>query len=144
MQNKAALTYKGYAIEPLIYPTMEPKRSNKLRVRRYRAGVRIINIDTNAEQTARLAPDFEFFGDARRAAETHGRKMIDNPDEAAQDQEGADPVAIATEAVTSEADVSSAALATAAPAVQAAPAVKAAPVTPAPSADTAPETPPAA
>lgn len=103
MQNKAALTYKGYAIEPLIYPTMEPKRSNKLRVRRYRAGVRIINIDTNAEQTARLAPDFEFFGDARRAAETHGRKMIDNPDEAAQDQEGADPVAIAADAAPADA-----------------------------------------
>lgn len=100
MQNKAALTYKGYAIEPLIYPYIEPKRSNKLRVRRYRAGVRIINIDTNAEQTARLAPDFEFFGDARRAAETHGRKMIDNPEEALEDQEGADPVAIAAPAET--------------------------------------------
>ena len=95
MNNLVALTYKGYAIEPLIYPYIEPKQSKRMRVRRYRAGVRIIHLETQADQTARLATDFEFFGDARRAAETHGRKMIDNPEEALQMTEGADPVNIA-------------------------------------------------
>lgn len=99
MNNLVALTYKGYAIEPLIYPYMEPKQSKRMRVRRYRAGVRIINLETQADQTARLATDFEFFGDARRAAETHGRRMIDNPEEALTMAEGADPVNVAAPAV---------------------------------------------
>ncbi len=82
MNNLIALTYKGYAIEPLIYPFVEPKQSKRLRVRRYRAGVRVINIETQDTQTATLPTDFEFFGDARRAAEAHARKMIDNPEDA--------------------------------------------------------------
>ena len=82
MQNPLTSAYKGHSIEPLVYPYIEPMRSKQLRVRRYRAAVRIVNVETNAEQTARLPVDFEFFGDARRAAELHGRHLIDHPEEA--------------------------------------------------------------
>lgn len=79
MQNLKPLVYKNYVIEPLVYMQSTPKRSKRLQVNRYHASVRIVQLDTNEVQTAALPQDFEFFGDARRAAEAVAREMIDRP-----------------------------------------------------------------
>jgi hypothetical protein len=81
MQPSATPQYKGYSIEPLVYLHIEPKQGKLPRVRRYRAAVTITLQASQEKQTAKLATDYEFFGDARRAAVAHGQKMIDHPEE---------------------------------------------------------------
>ena len=93
VSSKVTSAYKGHTIEPLVYAYAEPKRANRLRIRRYRVGVRITNDETHVEHTTTLAATFEFFGDARRAAETHGRLMIDDPAKAQAVNPTSDPSA---------------------------------------------------
>ena len=71
--------YKGYSIEPLVYPQTRPRQGKSGPVRRYYAAVSLINLNTQVKHTAKLANDFEFFGDARRAAEARGKTLIDDP-----------------------------------------------------------------
>jgi len=104
MQNPLTTDYKGYAIEPLVYPFMEPKRSKQLTVRRYRAAVHITNNETQVKQTAKLPTDFEFFGDARRAAVTHGKHLIDNPEAAQEAWQVRTPEAVAEVAAEANAE----------------------------------------
>ena len=104
VQNKVASAYKGHTIEPLVYAYAEPKRANRLRIRRYRVGVRITNDETHVEHTTTLAATFEFFGDARRAAETHGRLMIDDPAKAQAVNPTSDPSAPHIPVPTDEVD----------------------------------------
>lgn len=83
MLNRGTPDYKGHTVEPLVYLYIEPKVGKLPRVRRYRAAVHITDLATQEKQVAKLAMDFEFFGDARRAAEARGREMIDHPESAA-------------------------------------------------------------
>jgi len=80
MLNRGKPDYKGHTVEPLVYLHIEPKVGKLPRVRRYRAAVHVTDLATQEKQVAKLAMDYEFFGDARRAAEARGREMIDHPE----------------------------------------------------------------
>lgn len=82
MRPSSTPNYKGYSIEPLVYLYVAPKQGKLPRVRRYRAAVTITELATQEKQVAKLAVDYEFFGDARRAAVSHGQAMIDHPEQA--------------------------------------------------------------
>lgn len=81
--ESAQAPYKGFLIEALVYLAPPPEGTGGLRPldKRYAASVKITNIETNTSRIAKLPgkKDFACVGDARRAAETHGRKMIDRP-----------------------------------------------------------------
>ena len=79
MSDLNAFNYKGHSIEPLIYASMRPRQGKSAPLRRYQAAVSVTNVETGVKRTERLAVDFEFFGDARRAAGERGQLMIDNP-----------------------------------------------------------------
>jgi hypothetical protein len=74
-----ATTYRGHTIEPLVYPHFAPHLKGSPRERRYLAAVTVTHLETQATQLARLPRDYSFFGDARRAAEEHGRHLVDEP-----------------------------------------------------------------
>jgi hypothetical protein len=82
MRPSTTPDYKGYSVEPLVYLYVAPKQGKLPRVRRYRAAVTITELATQEKQVAKLAVDYEFFGDARRAAVMHGQEMIDHPEAA--------------------------------------------------------------
>ena len=82
MLNRSTPAYKGHTVEPLVYLYIEPKVGKLPRVRRYRAAVHVTDLATQEIQVAKLPMDYEFFGDARRAAEARGREMIDHPEQA--------------------------------------------------------------
>lgn len=71
--------YKGHSIEPLIYAKTLPRQAGAVRHQRYQAAVSVTNLETREKNTARLAVDFESFGDARRAAQERGQAMVDDP-----------------------------------------------------------------
>lgn len=79
MNNANASTYRDHTIEPLVYPEAGPYRKGLPHARRYLAAVTVTHLPTGAARLARLPQNFEFFGDARRAAEAHGRLLIDSP-----------------------------------------------------------------
>jgi hypothetical protein len=84
MSDLNAFNYKGHSIEPLVYAHLRPRQGKSAPLRRYQAAVSVTNVETGVKRTERLAVDFEFFGDARRAAGERGQLMIDNPDAAAE------------------------------------------------------------
>jgi len=109
MSDLNAFNYKGHSIEPLIYAHLRPRQGKSAPLRRYQAAVSVTNVETGVKRTERLAVDFEFFGDARRAAGERGQLMIDNP--AATDAEASpfEPVATPSVPVTSPFEPSAAA-----------------------------------
>ncbi|MDB5803598.1 MAG: hypothetical protein JWN73_920 [Betaproteobacteria bacterium] len=84
MSDLNAFNYKGHSIEPLVYAHLRPRQGKSAPLRRYQAAVSVTNVETGVKRTERLAVDFEFFGDARRAAGERGQSMIDNPDSVAE------------------------------------------------------------
>jgi hypothetical protein len=82
--SEYAITYRGHTIEPLVFVTNRPRQGKSLPLRRYNAAVNVTNHESGTMQSARLPSDFEFFGDARRAAESRGRALVDHPEAAAE------------------------------------------------------------
>ena len=81
MSDLNAFNYKGHSIEPLVYAAVRPRQGKSAPLRRYQAAVSVTNVETGVKRTERLHLDFEFFGDARRAAGERGQSMIDDPTE---------------------------------------------------------------
>ncbi|WP_341675290.1 hypothetical protein [Niveibacterium sp. SC-1] len=75
------LEYKGFLIEPLVYP-LAPGADKKRRTpldMRYQAAVRVTDFNGADPAVVKVQADFGSFGDARRAAEVFGRELIDAP-----------------------------------------------------------------
>ena len=95
-------TYKGHTVTPLVYAHLEPKTTKRMATRRYRAAVQVMHNETGVMQTAKVAPDFEFFGDARRAGIEKGMYLIDNPEDAADPFKAAEAPAASTDEDSAE------------------------------------------
>ena len=78
-----SIEYKGFLIEPLVYPF--PLASNQKGHGQpnlqYQVAVRITDLRSSSSSVSKppLLQSFSCLGDARRAAEIFGRGMVDTP-----------------------------------------------------------------
>lgn len=80
---ESSLRYKGYLIEPLIYPHPGSRslHDGAPRALHYQASVRVTELESLIASVSKLPARSAFLclGDARRAAEVFGRSLIDSP-----------------------------------------------------------------